>query len=188
MHTLTQPQSDAPPAVTLPTAIAERPSALVVVNAQRGFITQATDGTTALTYIHWLLDSPQFDVVIATQFINPENSPFRRALDYHDMTFGNPRTQLDERVAERADHVITTYGYGIDGFDLDLVDNLLRGNNIDSSLVVGFDTDACVLATAFSLFDAGIVPVIDSRGCATSGGTEAHEAALTIAARNLRVI
>lgn len=188
MSTLTQTQPDALPTTTLPCAIAERPSALVVVGAQRGFITQATDGDAALTYIHWLLDSPQFEVVIATQFINPDNSPFRRALDYHDMSLGNPRTELDERVAERADRVITTYGYGIDGLDLDLVDDLLRGNNIDAALVVGFDTDACVLATAFSLFDAGIVPVIDSRGCATSGGAGAHEAALTIAALNLRVI
>lgn len=188
MSTTTQTQPDALDTTTLPCAIAERPSALVVVDAQRGFISRATDGTKALTYIHWLLDSPQFEVVIATQFINPDNSPFRRALDYHDMALDNPRTQLDERVDARADRVITTYGYGIDGLDLDLVDDLLRGNAIDSSLVVGFDTDACVLATAFSLFDAGIVPVIDSRGCATSGGVEVHEAALTIAARNLRVI
>ena len=110
-------------------------------------------------------------MVIATQFINPDNSAFRRALDYNDMGRGDPGTNLDERVEARADHVVAKYGYGI-----------------DSALVVGFDTDACVLATAYSLFDAGIVPVIDSRGCASSGVADVHEAALKIAARNLRVL
>lgn len=77
----------------------------------------------------------------------------------------------------RADQVVTKHGYGIGSRGMDAVVDLLRGN-----------TDAWVLATAYSLFDAGIVPVIDSRGCASGGGAAVHDAALTIAARNLRVV
>lgn len=66
--------------------------------------------------------------------------------------------------------------------------SLLHEHNADSAVVVGFDTDACVLATAFALFDAGVIPYIDSRGCDSSGGTELHDAALAIAARSLRVV
>ena len=188
MTTLTQTQTAATRDTGLPSTIAERPNALIVVDAQRGFINAAENSKTVMNYIHWLLDSPQFDVVIATQFINPDNSAFRRALDYNDMTLGDVKTNLDGRVEARADQVVTKYGYGIDSLDMDYVDDLLRGNNIDSALVVGFDTDACVLATAYSLFDAGIVPVIDSRGCASGGGAAVHDAALKIAARNLRVV
>lgn len=188
MNTLTQTSPHGSHTTGLPTAVSQRPNALVVVDAQRGFIAGAPNGKAVMKYIHWLLDSPQFDVVIATRFINPEHSAFRRGLDYHGMNQGNPETNLDERVEQRADRVIAKYGYGIDTFDLDYVDALLRGNNIDSAVVVGFDTDACVLATAYTLFDAGIVPVIDSRGCGSGGGTEVHEAALKIAARNLCVM
>lgn len=188
MTTLTQTQTATSRAAGLPSTVAERPNALIVVDAQRGFINAVEGAKTVMNYIHWLLDSPQFDVVIATQFINPDNSAFRRALDYNDMTLGDVKTNLDERVDARADQVVTTYGYGIDSLDMDYVDDLLRGNNIDSALVVGFETDGAVLATAYSLFDAGIVPVIDSRGCASSGGADMHNAALQIAARNLRVI
>lgn len=165
-----------------------RPRALVVVDAQRGFIDGAPDGDKVLGYIHWLLDSPVFDIVIATRFINPDNSAFRRALGYTDMGYDNKNTHLDERVEQRADLVVSTYGYGISDMDMDYVWDALDKQGIDSVQVVGFDTDACVLACAYSLFDAGIVPVIDSRGCASSGGKEVHDAALRIAARNMRVL
>lgn len=188
MTTLTQTHTATSRGAGLPSTIAERPNALIVVDAQRGFINAAGNSKTVMNYIHWLLDSPQFDVVIATQFVNLNNSSYRRALDYNEMTLGDVKTNLDERVESRADLVVTKYGYGIDSLDMDGVDELLRANDIDSVLVVGFDTDACVLATAYSLFDAGIVPVIDSRGCASSGGAAMHDAALKIAARNLRVI
>lgn len=188
MTTMTQAKTATERDTGLSSTIAERPNALIVVDAQRGFINAAENSKTVMNYIHWLLDSPQFDVVIATQFINPDNSAFRRALNYNDMALGDVKTNLDKRVEARADQVVTKYGYGVDSLDIDYVDALLRGNNIDSALVVGFDTDAGVLATAYSLFDAGIVPVIDSRGCASSGGASVHNAALKIAARNLRVI
>ena len=188
MKILTQTSPATSRGTGVATTFAERPNALVVVDAQRGFIADAPNGKEVMNYVHWLLDSPQFDVVLATRFINPDNSAFRRGLDYHDLGHDNARTNLDEHVEQRADRVITKYGYGVDSLDMDYVDGMLRGNNIDSAVVVGFDTDACVLATAFSLCDAGIVPVIDSRGCGSSGGPEVHEAALKIAARNLRVM
>ena len=170
MTSLTQTQTATERDTALPSTVADRPSALVVVDAQRGFINGADNSKTVMKYIYWLLDSTQFDVVIATQFVNPDNSAFRRALDYNDMTLGDVTTNLDERVEKRADQVVTKHGYGIGSRGMDAMVDLLRGNTTDSALVVGFDTDACVLATAYSLFDAGIVPVIDSRGCASGGG------------------
>lgn len=94
MTSLTQTQTATERDTALPSTIAERPSALVVVDAQRGFINAAGDSKAVMKYIYRLLDSPQFDVMIATQFVNPDNSAFRRALDYTDMTLGDVTTNL----------------------------------------------------------------------------------------------
>lgn len=166
----------------------QHPRALIVVDAQQGFIADAPNSEQALHHIHQLLDSPQFDVVIATRFINPEDSVFRRVLDWHDMSQGSTGTTLDERVERRADRIIDKYGYGVGVLDMDTMFDLLHAHDVDSAVIVGFDTDACVLAVAFSLFDRGIAPYIDSRGCDSGGGAELHKAALSIAERSLQVL
>lgn len=164
------------------------PRALIVVDAQQGFITAADKDRTTMDYIEWLCHSPQFDVVIATRFINHDSSVFRRFMNYTSMGHDDPASRLNDCVEDRADLVVSKFSYGLDQFQLDYVEELLNNHDIDSALVVGFDTDACVLAVAYSLVELNVLPVIDSRGCASSGGSDVHEAALKIAARNMRVI
>lgn len=53
----------------------------------------------------------------------------------------------------------------------------------DPATVMGFDTDACVLATCFNLFEAGINFQVDTRGCA-SADPDLHDAAVSIMQRN----
>lgn len=48
----------------------------------------------------------------------------------------------------------------------------------------GVDTDSCVMATAFAVWDDGKIPVIYPQACASGGGAERHEAALAAMERN----
>ena len=50
-------------------------------------------------------------------------------------------------------------------------------------LVFGIDTDVCVLSTAVGLFELGLHPIVVADLCASTGGTAAHIAALTILLR-----
>ena len=50
--------------------------------------------------------------------------------------------------------------------------------------VIGCDTDACILATAFKLFDENYEFRVLSDYCFSSGGKEVHDSAVEIMKRN----
>lgn len=51
--------------------------------------------------------------------------------------------------------------------------------------IAGIDTDCCVLATATSLFERNIRPVVLAHYCASNGGERSHAAALTVLERTI---
>ena len=60
----------------------------------------------------------------------------------------------------------------------------LDKENFDVAFVCGIETDSCVLATAFSLFDYGVKPIIVIDCCATCAGSEFQHAAHMIMERS----
>ncbi len=63
--------------------------------------------------------------------------------------------------------------------------SFLRKNKINSVILSGIDTDACVLASAFEAFDLGFKVFINKMLCASSVGLVAHKNALEISKRNI---
>ena len=64
--------------------------------------------------------------------------------------------------------------------------NILKSinNNLsDKVYIVGFDTDGCVLATVFDLFEDGIRPIILADYCASTGGDEYNNAGIKVLQR-----
>lgn len=53
------------------------------------------------------------------------------------------------------------------------------------SLVCGFDTDCCVLATAYDLFDEGIKPVILENLTYSTSKEKFHSSAIQMIKRNI---
>lgn len=80
---------------------------------------------------------------------------------------------LDPEVERRADVIIEKPAYTAGQALLDAI----AVHNIDEVVVMGIDTDVCVLVNSALLFDNGITVKIDTRGCSTNGGPEAEEAA-----------
>jgi nicotinamidase-related amidase len=66
----------------------------------------------------------------------------------------------------------------------ELLDNL-KQSNISETVLVGMETDACILSTAFDLFNAGFQVKILSDLCASAQGKDLHECALRILRRNI---
>lgn len=65
----------------------------------------------------------------------------------------------------------------------DLIDRL-ETLDITEVYIAGFETDACVLATAFALFDRGIRPIV-IKSCCSSAEPTVHTTALRILQRNI---
>jgi nicotinamidase-related amidase len=75
-------------------------------------------------------------------------TPFVRQLGW------SPAADDDSLVA--ADHVFIKHGYGPSPATLEC----LMGMDLDRVLVCGIQTETCVLAAGFALFDAGLCPTL----------------------------
>lgn len=150
---------------------------LLIVDVQRAFINQQTLGI--LPVIRELM--PQYQNLAATKFHNWSQSNYVRLLDWRQCFQGDEGRALALRLPEDT-LVIKKNTYN--GFTTALRDYLFR-LRIHEVHLCGMDTDACILATALSIFDAGLRPVVLANACASSGGRDLHEAALTILRRNI---
>ena len=124
---------------------------LLIIDLQTGFSPSADLVSAIAAECH------QHDVVVATQFENPPDSLYRKVLDWHGdggelvlpLPAGTP--------------VLRKTGYGLSADHLEV----LAALRCQEWHLCGLETDACVLACAFSLWDAGIRPVIRGELCAS---------------------
>ncbi len=61
----------------------------------------------------------------------------------------------------------------------------LKKNNIQVVDLCGFDTDCCVLATAYDLFDLGIKPVVLENLTWSTSKDQLHKSAIKMLNRNI---
>lgn len=160
---------------------------LVVVDAQLIFTHAADPDGRCVGHIAHQIDRGGFGHVAYTRFVNHSGSLPATQLGYDKAMAAHPKTALVPAIARRAEYTLDHAGYGPDPRDVDELVQHARARGIDRAVVMGFDTDACVLSTAFALWDRGLATAIDPRGCASSGGQELHHAALRIARRSLQV-
>jgi len=124
---------------------------LLIVDAQENFVSNRALVDAIM------IESTRHAHVIQTCFANKEDSLYRKHLDWH----GDGGALVIEN---HAWHVLYKNGYGLSGDHIDF----LRHLDVDAWHICGFETDACVLACAFSLWDANIRPVVRLELCASS--------------------
>lgn len=143
---------------------------LVVVDLQKEFIKDGYSTNIYNNCINYINHNRgEYDKVIALVFRNNpiENPNFCDSLGYFKCI--KPKAlEFD------ADYIIQHCGYG--SYDLEV-------RKDDSYDVIGFDTDACVLATCFRIFDCGGKLSILKDYCWSSGGATMHDAGLSIIKR-----
>lgn len=122
---------------------------------------------------------PQYDVVIATQYLNKKWSMFETELGYTKCQIGSRDAEIVIPLRPRA--VFDRFSYGLQQDHIDRLKEfpVLRWD------IVGCDTEACVLATCYNLWDNEIKFRVLKHLCHSSGGQECHEAGLTIMRRSL---
>ncbi|MDJ0949999.1 MAG: isochorismatase family cysteine hydrolase [Alphaproteobacteria bacterium] len=148
---------------------------LLIVDVQKGFLTEATRHIPAL--VEALQET--YRLVLASRFLNPEGSMHRKLIHWARFAPGTEETELafaprpDTRMIEKTRYSCVT-------------DDLLAALEYDDVSAVhlcGIATDGCVLKTAVDLFEAGVTPVVLADYCGSHGGPECHAAGLLLLRR-----
>lgn len=153
--------------------------ALIVVDAQQGFINQVPKSTLDGIRQKMEDESNEFDMIVATKFVNENGSQFEKQLGYTEM-MSLKEQELDSVVEKLSDIIVekTTYAPSNSFYDM------LRRNGIGKVTIIGLDIDGCVLATAFRCFDEGFNTGIDILRCDSGGGLDQKVAATMIMSRS----
>lgn len=101
----------------------------------------------------WLVDgiralAARLPAIASVELHDEQVTPFDRQLGWH------PATE-DESLVE-ADEVFIKHGYGQSAEAIDYLKRL----QVERVLVCGLQTETCVLAAGFALFDAGLAPTL----------------------------
>ncbi|MBD2505378.1 cysteine hydrolase family protein [Anabaena azotica] len=150
---------------------------LLAVDLQNGFlITPECLAVVPKVVAH----ASQFHQVWATRFFN-RNPNFSRQVNWNQMVSAQ-ETELSPALIGVVSKTFDKPSYS--PMSPALL-QALQTDAITTVAVCGVDTDACVMATALGLFDAGFETFVVSDACASSGGQEYHEAAIKILKRNI---
>lgn len=151
---------------------------LMVIDYQKGFAKRADPQIKSR--IEKLVDEfSNKDCCVFTKFANHRNSVFERRLGWSAMSTESEQELVVE--PRENDVVIEKETYSAYGAALR---EHMDANGVSSVYLCGMDTEACVLATAYDLFDAGLEVHIIEDACASSGGEPIHEAALAVMRRS----
>ncbi len=154
---------------------------LLVVDVQLGFLNDYTRHIPAR--IARLVERGEYDPILFTRFVNKEEGPYRRYLDWHECA-GEPATNLAPELKRFAqpELVFTKPGYA--GMSDELA-TYLQESGYEQVVLAGIDTDMCVLKVAMDVFDLGIRPIVLVDCCASTSGLQSHLAGLAVLARNI---
>jgi len=150
---------------------------IILIDVQKGFISPETEYVAER--IEGLLKREHFDHVVATQFVNAEESPFRRFIKWDSLS-GPPETDVLDVVKENAERIFVKNIYSAVN---DEMLEYLEKNKITEVFLAGIDTDCCVLKTAADFFEIDMDAKVLAYYTASNGGKESRYAAVRVLKR-----
>lgn len=151
-----------------------KPDALLVIDVQYGFMDKGADRVVAP--IAKLVKSWPKEKLFYLKYRNYPGSMFTKHLDWHEFITSEQVDIVSEVLVDDA-KVFEHFGYSPPP---ELITQLKNMQNVG---ICGVDTDACVMAAVFALWDADVRPIILADYCASSGGEQIHRAALDVMLR-----
>ncbi|MGW4951548.1 isochorismatase family cysteine hydrolase [Streptomyces parvulus] len=161
-----------------------RSTALLVIDVQQGFVNRHS--RSVLPAVVHLVEGWQAAgaPVVLSRFHNEPGSPYETITGWTRLRTPEEQALVSElapytsgaaAVIDKAQaSIFTPEGAGI-----------IRDAGWTDLVLCGIDTDACVYDSAMAAYQRGYRPWIVVDACASSGGSEYHNAALLLAARNL---
>lgn len=114
--------------------------------------------------------------IVYSRFINLDQSNWQRLRDWHELQC-QPDTELAEGLTVASDYIFKKSTYAAWSSETAAVS---AAHHVHDIVIVGVDTNECVLATALAVFDAGLTPWVVEDCCASNGGPEPHQLALQL--------
>lgn len=153
-----------------------RPASLLVIDVQFGFMRNGADRVVPeIRNLVSLYDPAQ---VYYLRYRNHPGSLFTKHLNWHEMMTSD-QSALVPDVLTPEPVIFDHYGYSPPP---EMIERL-RGDGVREIGICGVDTDACVMAALFALWDHDIRPIVPSSYCFSSGGENMHRAALDMMLR-----
>ena len=151
-------------------------SLLLVVDAQKGFMNEAT--RPVVPRINQLIQlwRQRNWPVACSRFVNLPGSNWERLRYWHEMQ-AEPQTLLADGLEADTPYIFEKSTYSAWS---DEVIAVCESHQADDVVIVGVDTNECVLATALSVFDAGYRPWVVEDCCASGGGRRPHQTAISL--------
>lgn len=144
---------------------------LLIIDCQKAFINNYTKKY--VNKIKEQLNTKDYSNVVFTIFKNNNKSAFYNLLGYKKcINDDDCKLMIDGNFT-----IIEKYTYS--AVNIDLIEYISK-NSIDEIYLCGFDTDGCILKTAFDLFENNIKAYILQDYCMSSGGEKYHYEAIDI--------
>ncbi len=158
--------------------------ALIVIDVQKYFLDEKTKPVVKNIQTYLKNNSKNYSQIYFTIFRNDPRSPLWNISEWKGCA-NPPDTEICDDIKEFSNDNNTFYKNILSAVRVPQVAEGLRDNNITEVHLCGFDTDCCVLATAYDLFDQGIKPVILGNLTWSTSEENLHRPALQMAERNI---
>jgi len=161
-----------------------RSTALIVVDVQHGFVNRHS--RSVLPAIVRLVEGWRAAgaPLVLTRFHNEVGSPYETITGWTRLRSAEEQALADE-LAPYADPAVAVIDKAQSSVFTPEGARLIRDSGWSDLVLCGIDTDACVYDSAMAAYQSGLRPWIVTDACASSGGSEYHDAALLLAARNI---
>ncbi len=161
--------------------------ALIVIDVQKYFLNEKTKIVAKKIQEYLRANSDKYLAIYFTIFKNNPEAPLWKISQWHGCA-GPPDTDVCDEIKEFTSDKNLFYKNILSAFKVPGIRDSLTSNNISTVDLCGFDTDCCVLATAYDLFDAGIKPVVLEDLTWSTSEENLHKPALQMVERNIGFI
>lgn len=157
--------------------------ALFVIDVQKFFENKKTKLISEKINDYIKKNKDEYSFIIFTAFKNTANSPSERLLGFSGCNSDKDVEFLSgiQEISKSSDIILRNV-YSL--FKVSQAEEKLKENNIKQVDICGFDTDCCILATVYDLFDSGYKPVVLKNLCFSTSKEKLHKPALKIIKRN----
>lgn len=161
--------------------------ALIVIDVQKFFLNSHTEKIVKEIQKYLRKNISQYSAIYFTIFKNDPNGPLWQISEWRDCV-GSPDTDICDEIKVFANSNNLFYKNILSAFKVPQIRNGLKELNVSEVYLCGFDTDCCVLATAYDLFDEGIKPIVLENLTWSTSKEKLHKSAIQMLERNIGFI
>jgi nicotinamidase-related amidase len=158
--------------------------ALIVIDVQKFFLDNKTEKIVRKIGSYLERNSKKYSLIYFTVFKNDQNSPLWKISGWKECT-SSPDTDICSDIKGFANNDNLFYKNILSAFKVSQIRDGLKKHDISEVDLCGFDTDCCVLATAYDLFDDGMKPTVLENLTWSTSKENLHKPAIQMFERNI---